>query len=260
MYYEDFGDGSPIVFVHGGAATHALWEQQVYALADEFRAVAYDLRGSGESDKPRDGYTVDRYADDLAELMAKLELEKATIVTNGFGGHITLRAAHRHPGFAAKLVLGAAAPWFSGNRPDNQAGGSVGGFSDAFASDLTSGLGADYAGTNWDLFQNWIYRKDPGTAAKVAGLMMAQTWPSYALKLFMRDLATVDHRPYLAQITQPALILHGVHDRKNRFEGSKVLTELLPHARLIRFEESSHALHFEERERFNRTIADFVRE
>lgn len=74
IYYEDFGEGSPIVFVHGGAATHSLWEHQVYELADHFRAITYDHRGCGSSGKPRNGYTTNRLADDLYDLISTLNL------------------------------------------------------------------------------------------------------------------------------------------------------------------------------------------
>lgn len=89
--------------------------------------------------------------------------------------------------------------------------------------------------------------------------IMAQTWPSCVMKQLILDLSGVDHRDYLGEITQPMLILHGLHERKNRYEGSRILADLLPQAELIQFLESAHALFFEERDLFNRTVAEFIR-
>ncbi len=47
LYYEDFGDGDPVVFICGGHLTHKVWESQVAALAGEFRTVTFDWRGTG---------------------------------------------------------------------------------------------------------------------------------------------------------------------------------------------------------------------
>src|SRR5699024_6971267 len=230
IYYEDFGEGSPIVFVHGGAATHALWYHQVYELADRFRTVTYDHRGFGVSEKPRKGYTTDQLADDLYDLVNTLGLHDATLVSHGFGGHVVLRAAQRHPDIASKLILSAAAPWFSGNVSSEATSddATLGGFSEDFAANLSTGIGTNYAGTNWDLFENWLFHRDPGIGTKVASLFMAQSCPSYVMKQLIRDLSNVDHRGYLDRITQPTLVLHGIHDRKNRYEGAKILSDLLP--------------------------------
>jgi len=254
LYYEDLGEGRPIVFVHGGGATHALWEQQVVELADEFRTVVFDHRGCGASDTPRGAYTVDRYADDLAELIAGLGLEGATVVTHGIGGHITLRAVHRHPEMCERLVLCAAAPWFAGDKD------GAGGFSDEFLEALMTGSAANFPESEWRIIDQWLFHTDPGLATKVAALGQAVSWSVYAHRKLSQSLQSVDHRPYLPEITQRALVAHGVHDRKNRFEGSAHLATLLPNARLERFEESSHAVFADERAKFNEVVAAFVRE
>ena len=69
LYVEDFGEGSPIVFICGGNLTHRSWDSQVAALAGRFRTIAFDWRGTGASDKPRGGYTVDIAARDLQTLI-----------------------------------------------------------------------------------------------------------------------------------------------------------------------------------------------
>lgn len=254
IYYEDLGDGRPIVFIAGGGATHALWGQQVVSLADDFRTITYDHRGCGRSDVPRDGYTVDRLADDLAELVSGLSLQDATFVSHGFGGHILLRALHRYPRLGARAILCAAAPWYVGDKD-----GAIGGFSDDFLAALNAGTTRNFAQAQWDIVENWLYDREPELATKIAALVDGISWSAYARKKLSQDLEKVDHRPYLSQITQPVLVVHGVHDRKNRFEGSKLLVSLLPDARLIRFENSAHALFADERELFNVTIAQFSR-
>ena len=256
IYYEDFGAGRPLMFVHGGGATHALWQQQVFHLAPELRTIAVDLRGVGMSDKPRDGYGLDRFADDLADIAQALELGELTVVGHGVGNHIILRAAHRHPGFARQLVLCAAAPWYAGDRDDTD--GSEGGFSAEFARELSAGVGNDYAQMQWELIQHWLFAEPPTQAAAFANLQMALAWPPYVWKMLERDLVALDHRPYLSDITRPVLIMHGVHDRKNRYTGAAVLADHLPDATVVSFEQSAHCPMVEEVEVFNATLREFA--
>src|SRR3954451_14018986 len=72
LYYEDFGEGQPIVLICGANLTHKSWESQVAALAPEFRTVAFDWRGSGASDRPRSGYSAETATADLCTLMERL--------------------------------------------------------------------------------------------------------------------------------------------------------------------------------------------
>jgi pimeloyl-ACP methyl ester carboxylesterase len=253
LYYEDFGEGDPLVFVHGGAATHGVWEQQVYALADEFRTITYDHRGVGGSDKPRAGYTVDRLADDLYEIVQLLGLERVTLVSHGFGGHVVLRCLARHPEVAMRAALCAAAPWYLGDRS------GAGGFSESFFAGLNDAISRNNPQANWDLFEHWLFHKDPGEPMKMACLQMALAWPVYVWKLLARDLPGADHRPYLPRITQDVLVMHGQHDRKNRYEGAAYLAENLPRAEMVTFADSAHCPFFEELEKFNALLGDFAR-
>ena len=252
LYYEDFGAGRPIVFVHGGAETHAVWEQQVYTLADDFRTITYDHRGVGQSDKPRSGYTVDQLADDLFDLVQGLGLTDVTLVSHGFGGHVVLRCLARHPDVAEKVALSAAAPWYLGDKS------GPGGFSEDFFAGLNDGIARNNAQANWELLEQWLFHKDPGMPFKMGALQMALAWPVYVWKQLARDLPALDHRPYLDQIRQPVLVLHGVHDQKNRYEGGAYLADTLPRGRLVSFDDSAHCPFFEELEKFNTELAAFV--
>ena len=105
LYYETFGSGEPLVFVHGGGISHEFWEQQTYAFADSHQVLAYDLRGHGESDKPPHGHEFNRFVLDLEALIKHLELGKVTLVCYAIGGYVGMLYALRNPNLLSKLVL-----------------------------------------------------------------------------------------------------------------------------------------------------------
>src|SRR5450755_2611685 len=87
LYYKDWGKGRPIVFSHGWPLSSDAWEDQMIFLASRgYRCIAHDRRGHGRSGQPWDGNEMDTYADDLAELVHKLELKNAVHVGHSTGG------------------------------------------------------------------------------------------------------------------------------------------------------------------------------
>lgn len=86
---------------------------------------------------------------------------------------------------------------------------------------------------------------------------MALTWPLPVLTEILRSVETIDHRETLPAIRTPVLVVHGRHDRKNRYEGGAYLAEHVPGAQLVVFEESAHCPMLEEVERFTEVIAAF---
>src|SRR2546430_14381717 len=82
MAYTDDGRGIPIVFVHAFPFGKVMWESQVKGLSEQFRVIAVDLRGHGESDAPIWRYTMEQFADDLNSLLDHLSLTQAA----GAGG------------------------------------------------------------------------------------------------------------------------------------------------------------------------------
>src|SRR5690349_15828129 len=74
------GAGAPIVLIHGWKMSHRAWDKAMLALSRQFRVIAYDLRGMGESDKPDSSYDFAEHASDLADVIAALELRDVTVV------------------------------------------------------------------------------------------------------------------------------------------------------------------------------------
>ncbi len=98
-------EGIPLLLVHGFPFDHTMWRAQLSGLADHFRMIAPDLRGFGESDAPEGGYSMDRFADDLAGLLDVLGVEKVVLVGLSMGGYIAFAFQRRHPERLSGLVL-----------------------------------------------------------------------------------------------------------------------------------------------------------
>ena len=97
IYYKDWGKGQPIVFCHGWPLSSDSWESQMFFLASKgYRCIAHDRRGHGRSDQPWNGNEMDTYADDLSELMEKLDLKDAVLFGFSAGGGEVARYIGRY--------------------------------------------------------------------------------------------------------------------------------------------------------------------
>lgn len=97
LVFDDLGDGAPVVLLHGWSLDRTCWEYQVPSLlAAGRRCVSYDRRGHGRSDAPARGYDADTLADDLAGLMAALDLRDATLIAHSMGAGDVMRYLARH--------------------------------------------------------------------------------------------------------------------------------------------------------------------
>lgn len=119
MHYVDEGEGNPIVFLHGTPSWSFDFRNQIKALSPTHRCIAPDLIGFGLSDKPANyNYTLQQHTDNLAMLLAHLNLHKFTLLVHDFGGPIGLNYATQHPEKIERLVILNTWFWATQNEPE----------------------------------------------------------------------------------------------------------------------------------------------
>jgi len=105
--YSDQGpdDAPAIIFIHGFPLNRSMWDNQVEALKENYRVIAYDIRGHGNSDPGNDEFFIELFVNDLLRLLEKLGIEKTILCGLSLGGYIALNAVLRHPDRFGGLIL-----------------------------------------------------------------------------------------------------------------------------------------------------------
>jgi non-heme chloroperoxidase len=214
IYYNDWGNGQPIVFSHGWPLSADAFEDQMFFLASHgYRCIAHDRRGHGRSDQPWQGNDLDTYADDLAELVEKLDVKNAIHVGHSTGGGEVARYIGRHgTRRVAKAVLIGAIPPLMLKTAANPGGLPIEVF-----DQLRAGVQADRSKFWTDLSLPFYGYNRPG--AKVSDGVRQSFWLQsmmcgfpgsyFCIKAFSETDLTEDCK----KIDVPTLVLHGDDDQ-----------------------------------------------
>ncbi|MBK7175807.1 MAG: alpha/beta fold hydrolase [Chloroflexi bacterium] len=215
-----------IVFLHGYAGVLESWEFQInYFASHNFRVIAPDLRGHGQSDAPYTRYTMDELVADLYAITQKLALPPTfTLVAHSFGGSIAVEYANAHPEQLEKLVLIATA----GEYPLPK-----------FANWLLK------LPLNW-LRPLWKYRTRFDAEIHVVKNMMANNmrhWQGW---------------PLMRNITTPTLIITGERDNYFPRRVFEDVGKMIPQAEVIDVGSAKHKVQLERHDAVTRAIERFV--
>ncbi|MCK0473257.1 alpha/beta fold hydrolase [Halalkalibacter sp. APA_J-10(15)] len=105
LYYENQGEGKPIIFTHGASWNHKQWHPQVKFFSNHYQTVVWDVRGHGQSSLPVGKVDSEDFSKDLITLLDHLNIEKAILCGLSMGGHISLQTAIRYPERVEALIL-----------------------------------------------------------------------------------------------------------------------------------------------------------
>src|SRR6202011_5306698 len=124
LYYEDYGSGRPVVFIHGYPLSGRAWDKQVPVLLEAgHRVITCDRRGFGKSSQPTAGYDYDTFANDLHTLLETLDLRDVTLVGHSMGtGEVTRYLGRFGSAWITRGVLISPIPPFLLQTPDNPQG------------------------------------------------------------------------------------------------------------------------------------------
>lgn len=261
LFYHDWGNGQPVVLVHGWPLDADMWEYQSVFLASQgLRVIAYDRRGFGRSGQPWSGYDYDTLADDLAMVLETLDLREATLVGFSMGGGEVARYLGR-PGAdrVAKAVLLAAVTPFLAQSDDNPDGVPRATF-DGMVAGLQKDRPGFLAAFGKQFFGAGMLNFSVGSEIQQWALTMAMLGSPKATLECVQAFAHTDFRRDLAAIRVPTLVIHGSADTTVPAEKSGRLTaKLIAGADYIEYEGAPHALFFTEKDRLNRDLLGFVR-
>ena len=105
LYYREAGTGQPFILLHGNGENSTYFNHQTKYFSDRFRVIAVDTRGHGKSPRGSAPFTIGQFAEDLNELMDKLQIPKAIILGFSDGANIAMKFALRHPDKVTALIL-----------------------------------------------------------------------------------------------------------------------------------------------------------
>jgi pimeloyl-ACP methyl ester carboxylesterase len=252
IFYQDRGDGQPVVFVHGWGMSGDVWEASVASLGGQARCVTLDMRGCGRSDKPQGPYPMELYASDLQDVLTELGISDAAYVGWSHGGGLGPVYMRCFGDRVSRLLLvGPASPRYT------QAEGFPYGVKLEEFGGFLQALQYNRPQFMIDLARGCFYQPPPEPVIQWFWQIFMQN--SHQVDSAIAALAESDERDHLKNITVPVTVVHGTHDPLVPIGIGKYLVEHLPNARLIEFEQSAHAPFIEEQERWEEVLAAFVK-
>jgi non-heme chloroperoxidase len=247
LCYVEQGDssGTPMLMLHGVTDSWRAFEPILPHLPESIHVFAVTQRGHGDSSRP-DGYRTRDFAADVGEFVDALELAPVVIVGHSMGTINALRFAIDRPRDVQGLVLGGAFAAFRSNPDLVEFCAAV--------SALEDPINPEFVRT---FQQDTLARPVPEaffeTVVAESLKVPAHVWRA-AFAGFLED----DFANELDKVSAPTLLLWGAHDAFSPRSDQDTLTSILPHARLVVYEDAGHALHWEEPERFAGDIAAFT--
>jgi peroxiredoxin len=260
LYYEDHGEGSPVVLIHGYPLDGKSWELQIPALLKAgHRVITYDRRGFGQSSQPTNGYDFDTFANDLDVLLDVLRLKDVALVGFSMGtGEIGRYIGTHGTANLRKVAFLAPIEPFLLQTPDNPTGLPA----NVFDGIISAAESDRYA---WfTSFFNDFYNLDVNLGTRISEEAVRGSWVTATRMSPFASSAVVpswhtDMRADIAKIDVPALILQGTADRILPIDATgRQFTKAVPDAQYVEIDDAPHGLLWTHADEVNTALVDFL--
>lgn len=252
IYYETYGKGFPIVFLHPFSTNGYIWYFQTFTFAQTNQCIIVDERGHGRSDKPQQGYAIKEMAADVGAVLDDLKISKAILVGNSIGGMIAMQFNLDNPDrVAGNVIVSSGTNIAAGMPPEAKA---------AFQKDPVGTFGALVDGA----FSAKTKRERPELLDLMKGhFIVEDNFPRHAFFAAIADPSGVFNwniSDRLKDIRKPTLILAGEEDQATPVAANKFLADNIPGAQLRVLKDVGHFYQLEKSADFNRDLAQFVKQ
>jgi pimeloyl-ACP methyl ester carboxylesterase len=248
LFYEERGTGEPLVLLHGGDGTHSSWRSQIPAFAKHYRVIAPDSRGYGRSKAVFDLHSWDVEADDLREILDRLEIERAILVAYA---PVTRPFLRRYPERVRALVTVGTAYGVEAQTPqairealiriERSRDAGTYGRTDRLARFFTPEFLRDHP----EVFE--AYRR---CAAETPVEVYCRRLIGGIATLRPSDLQWPSEWPW------PVLFIYGEHDPN--CASIPTYREMVPDAKFVVIPDHGHAVYFSAPEAFNEAVLGFL--
>ena len=261
LYVKEWGQGRPVILLHGWPLSSDSWDDQAMAIADAgCRAIAYDRRGFGRSSQPWSGYDYDTLTDDLAAVIEQTGARDAILVGFSMGGGEVARYMSRHGGKAvSKAVLVSSIVPYMLKTSDNAEGTD----SEVFA-EMAAAMQADRAKFFGNFFKDFFgvsLLSSPVSEELVEWARSVSMQASLKATLeCAKSFATTDFRSDLSAFKVPTLVIHGADDKTVPIDAAgRAAARGIATSTLIEYDAAPHGLFATDKARLTKDLLNFIR-
>ena len=260
LYYEDHGEGQPVVLIHGYPLDGHSWERQSAALLTAgYRVITYDRRGFGQSSQPTTGYDYDTFAADLNVVLDTLDLTDVVLVgfSMGTGEVARYLGAYGSRRIAKAAFLASLEPFLL-KTDDNPTG-----VPQEIADGIVAAVTADRYAFFTDFYKNF-YNTDDNLGTRLSEEALRNSWNVGAGASWFASSAVVptwftDFRGDIPKVDVPALIVHGTADNTLPIDATgRPFHKLLPNADYVEIDGAPHGLVWTHADEVNQALLAFL--
>jgi 3-oxoadipate enol-lactonase len=250
LFYEDAGEGTPLVLLHGFPLDHRMWSNQVSALKQSYRLITPDLQGMGQSEVPLTNRTLDQYADDVLSLLDQLHIEQAILGGFSMGGYIAFSLIRKAPARFSALIL-------ANTRPEADTKEGRKNRMNMAASLFEKGAAAARDAMLPKLLTEQTLQERKELAHEVSEAMLSMD-PEGLVHATLAMAFRQDSVGLLPAIQVPTLVIAGEKDAIAPPEAMKKMADQIPGSRYHVIAGASHLAPMEYPEAFNQLLSDFL--